>query len=164
MPYVLISSSTTLKRSLLIFSWHSPLVKCWNNTHGLSSMTRQSPVITEVFLFPLNSLMFPTISLRTPLCILQPPRIIATACFILAQRLEEGPNSASLNERIYSRSSASLPTPPHMHPRSPPSANFAQGFFQLSEPDMEAVASIHSLFFFIAFVNYIFFWTQSPSP
>ncbi|KAF8486488.1 hypothetical protein JB92DRAFT_3101411 [Gautieria morchelliformis] len=79
-------------------------------------------------------------SLRTPLCILQPPRIIATACFILAQRLAEGPNSASLDERIYSRSSASLPTPPHMHPRSPPSANFAQGFFQLSEPDMEAVA------------------------
>ncbi|KAF8582682.1 cyclin-like protein [Ramaria rubella] len=79
-------------------------------------------------------------SLRTPLCILQPARIIATASFILAQRMEEGPDSASLDERIFSRSSASLPTPPHMHPRSPPSASFAQGFFHLSDSEMEAVA------------------------
>jgi cyclin K len=94
-------------------------------------------------LSPLDGLIISTTSLRTPLCILQPPRIIATACFILGQKLEEGSNSASLDERIYSRSSASLPTPPHMHPRSPPSANFAQGFYQLSESEMEAVASMH---------------------
>ncbi|KAF8504052.1 cyclin-like protein [Hysterangium stoloniferum] len=81
-------------------------------------------------------------SLRTPLCVLQPPRIIAAACFILAQRLVDGPDSASLDERIFSRSSASLPTPPHMHPQSPPSSlGAAQNFLQFSDSQMEAVAT-----------------------
>jgi len=79
-------------------------------------------------------------SLRTPICLLQPSRIIASACFILAEKLLDGPNSASLDERIFSRPSASLPTPPHMHPRSPKSTNAPQAFFQLSDNDLEAVA------------------------
>ncbi|KIJ44364.1 hypothetical protein M422DRAFT_228474 [Sphaerobolus stellatus SS14] len=81
-----------------------------------------------------------TDSLRTPLCLLQPGRIIAAGCFILAEKLFDGPNSASLDERIFSRPSASLPTPPHLYAQSPKSDNAAQMFFNLSDEDMEAVA------------------------
>jgi len=81
-----------------------------------------------------------TDSLRTPLSVLQPARVIAAACYILAQRLEEGPNSPSFDERIFSRSSASLPTPPHLYPRSPLVTNSAQSIFQLTDEDMEGLA------------------------
>ncbi|KAF5315690.1 hypothetical protein D9611_004671 [Ephemerocybe angulata] len=59
-------------------------------------------------------------SYRTPLCILYPPKIIATACYVLAQRIFDGPNSPSLDARISATSPAShLPTPPSHKPPSP---------------------------------------------
>lgn len=39
-------------------------------------------------------------SYRTPLCILQPPQIIAAACFLFAQCLVDGPSGPSLDERL----------------------------------------------------------------
>lgn len=57
---------------------------------------------------------------RSPLCVLYPPEIIATACYILAQMLAAGPNSLSLDARIsVAAPSASLPTPPTHKPASP---------------------------------------------
>lgn len=94
-------------------------------------------------------------SFRTPLCILYSSRIIAAACFVLAQRLVEGPNTASLDERIFARSSASLPTPPHMYPHSPQSRSFIQDFFYFSDLEMEDVAIAVSIIldFYSAFTS-----------
>ncbi|KAF8136331.1 cyclin-like protein [Boletus edulis] len=71
-------------------------------------------------------------SYRTPLCIFFPPRIIAAACFILAQRVAEGPHSPSLDARISaSPPSASLLTPPSHKPSSPDASRFAIDHFGL---------------------------------
>ncbi len=79
---------------------------------------------------------------RTPLCILYPPQIIATACFVLAQYLAEGPNSLPLEARIsFSAPSASLPTPPSHKASSPDASRLAIEFFALSESDVQDVAS-----------------------
>jgi hypothetical protein len=77
-----------------------------------------------------------TCSFRTVLCILFEARIIAAACFILAQRLIEGPNSPSLDARIASTApSASLPTPPSNKPNTPDASRFAVLQLQLSEAE-----------------------------
>ncbi|KAI0934391.1 hypothetical protein AcW1_005931 [Taiwanofungus camphoratus] len=80
-------------------------------------------------------------SARTPLCILYSPRIIAAACYILAQHCVEGPQSPSLDVRIASPApSASLPTPPSHKPPSPETSRFAVEFFGFNEVDLAAVA------------------------
>ncbi|KIK59897.1 hypothetical protein GYMLUDRAFT_168775 [Collybiopsis luxurians FD-317 M1] len=80
-------------------------------------------------------------SYRTPLCILYSPRIIATACFVLAQYIAEGPNSLPLDARIsFSAPSASLPTPPSHKAPSPDASRLAIEFFVLSETDVHDVA------------------------
>ncbi|KAJ3725985.1 cyclin-like protein [Lentinula raphanica] len=85
-------------------------------------------------------------SYRTPLCILYPPRIIAAACFVLAQYIAEGPNSLPLDARIsFSAPSASLPTPPSHKAASPDASRLAIEFFALSETEVQNVADALSL-------------------
>lgn len=80
-------------------------------------------------------------SFRTPLCVLYPPRITAVACYILAQRIADGPHSHSLDARVsYSAPSASLPTPPSRKPASPDGTRFATEFFGLNESELSCVA------------------------
>ncbi|OCH95518.1 cyclin-like protein [Obba rivulosa] len=82
-------------------------------------------------------------SYRTPLCILHPPRIIAAACFVLAQHLAEGPNSPPLDVRIASPApSASLPTPPSHKAPSPRDSRFAIEHFGFNEMELAAVADV----------------------
>lgn len=65
-------------------------------------------------------------------------RIIAAACYILAQRVHEGPHSASLDARISSNPpSASLPTPPSHKPTSPDATRFAVEYFNFSDGDFK---------------------------
>ncbi|KAE9387497.1 cyclin-like protein [Gymnopus androsaceus JB14] len=85
-------------------------------------------------------------SYRTPLCILYPPRIIATACFILAQYIAEGPNSLPLDARIsFSAPSSSLPTPPSHKPASPDASRLAIEFFGLSANEVQDVTDAVAL-------------------
>ncbi|KAK2466942.1 hypothetical protein APHAL10511_001200 [Amanita phalloides] len=80
-------------------------------------------------------------SYRTPLCVLCPPKITATACYVLAQRIYDGPNSPSLDARISAASpSASLPTPPSHKPPSPDASRRAIEYFSLNETELLAVA------------------------
>jgi len=84
-------------------------------------------------------------SYRTPLCILFPPRIVVSACFILAQMHFEGPSAAPLDARISTPApSATLPTPPSHNPTSPDPTQdrtrFAANFFSLSESELKSVA------------------------
>ncbi|PCH38242.1 cyclin-like protein [Wolfiporia cocos MD-104 SS10] len=77
---------------------------------------------------------------RTPLCILHPPRIIAAACYILAQHIVEGPQSPSLDVRIASPApSASLPTPPSHRLVSPEASRFAVEHFGFNEVELAGV-------------------------
>lgn len=86
---------------------------------------------------------------RTPLCIFFPPRIVAAACFILAQRAAEGPHSPSLDARISaSPPSASLPTPPSHKPGSPDASRFAIGYFGFSELELQNLAGQRAIFRF----------------
>ncbi|KAN0077312.1 Cyclin-like protein [Tylopilus felleus] len=85
-------------------------------------------------------------SYRTPLCIFFPPRIIAAACFILAQRAAEGPHSPSLDARIsVSPPSASLPTPPSHKPGSPDASRFAVDYFGFSESELQDLSDALSI-------------------
>lgn len=78
---------------------------------------------------------------RTPLCIFFPPRIIAAACFTLAQRAADGPHSPSLDARISaSPPSASLPTPPSHKPGSPDASRFVVDYFGFSESESHDLA------------------------
>ena len=80
---------------------------------------------------------------RTPLCVLYPPKIIATACYILAQRIVDGPHSLSLDARVSpSAPSSSLPTPPTHKPSSPDASRFAIEFFGLKEGEVLSVAGM----------------------
>jgi len=80
-------------------------------------------------------------SYRTPLCVLYPPKIIATACYVLAQRIVDGPHSLSLDARVSpSAPSASLPTPPTHKATSPDASRFAIEFFGLKGDELLSVA------------------------
>ncbi|KAJ3571894.1 hypothetical protein NP233_g3449 [Leucocoprinus birnbaumii] len=82
-------------------------------------------------------------SYRTPLCVFFPPKIIAAACFVLAQRIHDGPNSPSLDARISATApSMSLPTPPTHKPPSPDATRFAIEHFQLTENELVSVAVV----------------------
>ncbi|KAG2037220.1 cyclin-like protein [Suillus americanus] len=85
-------------------------------------------------------------SYRTPLCVLFPPRIIASACYVLAQRAIDGPHSASLDARISaSPPSASLPTPPSHKPASPDASRFAVEYYGFTEGDIAKVSDALSI-------------------
>ncbi|KAG2368520.1 cyclin-like protein [Suillus spraguei] len=85
-------------------------------------------------------------SYRTPLCVLFPPRIIASACYVLAQRAVDGPHSASLDARISaSPPSASLPTPPSHKPASPDASRFAVEYYGFTEDDIAKVSDALSI-------------------
>lgn len=78
---------------------------------------------------------------RTPVCILYPQKIIATACFVLAQRIIDGPNSPSLDARISaSAPSNSLPTPPSHKPPSPDATRYAIDHFLFNEIELSSVS------------------------
>ncbi|KAI0054042.1 cyclin-like protein [Auriscalpium vulgare] len=111
-------------------------------------------------------------SYRTPLCVLYAPKIIATACYVLAQYLADGPHATSLDSRISSAApSASLPTPPTHKPGSPDQARFAVGYFRLSADELSSVAeSLDLLLEFYRFqeslklVDYLGKITEVPPP
>ncbi|KAG1853696.1 cyclin-like protein [Suillus subalutaceus] len=85
-------------------------------------------------------------SYRTPLCVLFPSRIIASACYVLAQRAVDGPHSASLDARISaSPPSASLPTPPSHKPASPDASRFAVEYYGFTEDDIAKVSDALSI-------------------
>ncbi|KIJ17386.1 hypothetical protein PAXINDRAFT_112329 [Paxillus involutus ATCC 200175] len=85
-------------------------------------------------------------SYRTPLCILFSPRVVAAACFILAQRAADGPHSPSLDARISaSPPSASLPTPPSHKPGSPDASRFAIEYFGFNESELQNLADALSI-------------------
>ncbi|KAI9446482.1 cyclin-like protein [Lactarius indigo] len=74
-------------------------------------------------------------------CVLYPPKIIATACCILTQRIVDGPHSLSLDARVSPLApSSSLPTPPTHKPSSPDASRFAIEFFGLGESELLSVA------------------------
>ncbi len=83
----------------------------------------------------------PIRSYRTPLCLLYPTRIIAAACYVLAERALEGPQSSSLDDRIASPApSASLPTPPsHKSPWAGTSRRAIE-HFGFNETELASVA------------------------
>lgn len=88
----------------------------------------------------------PIFRYRTPLCVLCPPKIIATACYILAQRIVDGPHSLSLDARVSpSAPSASLPTPPTHKATSPDASRFAIEFFGLKGDELLSVAGEYVL-------------------
>ena len=123
------TSSTCSRR----MTWHIG----FKTTRGASHMIRQSRPCPSCVLAVIR-LIF---RYRTPLCVLYPPKIIATACYILAQRIVDGPHSLSLDARVSpSAPSASLPTPPTHKPSSPDASRFAIEFFGLEESEMLSVA------------------------
>lgn len=78
---------------------------------------------------------------RTPVCILYPPRLIAYACYILAQRTNEGPNSSSLDTRVSTTSpSASLPTPPTHKSTSPNASRLLVEYYAIGEAESTQLA------------------------
>ncbi|KAG6911506.1 hypothetical protein DXG01_014580 [Tephrocybe rancida] len=82
-------------------------------------------------------------SYRTPLCILYPPKVIAAACYVLAQHISDGPLSPSLDARISASSpSASLPTPPSHKPPSPDASRYAIEHFTLTETELASVSGL----------------------
>lgn len=83
----------------------------------------------------------PCFSYRTPLCILYPPRIIAAACYVLAEYVREGPQSPSLDARIASPApAASLPTPPSHKLPSMEVSRFAVEYMEFDEVELAGVA------------------------
>ena len=112
----------------------------FKTTRGVSHTTRQSRPCPGCVLAVIH-LIF---RYRTPLCVLYPPKIIATACYILAQRIADGPHSLSLDARVSpSAPSTSLPTPPTHKPSSPDASRFAIEFFGLKESEMLSVAGTY---------------------
>jgi hypothetical protein len=79
--------------------------------------------------------------------LLYSPKVIATACCVLAQRIADGPHSASLDARIsYASPSASLPTPPTHKPASPDASRFAIEYFSFNESELNSVAGMSMIF------------------
>jgi cyclin K len=82
---------------------------------------------------------------RTPVCILYPSRIIATACFVLAQRVFDGPNSPSLDARISATSpAATLPTPPSHKPPSPDATRVVVERYGFNDDELGSIAGKHA--------------------
>ncbi|KAI0646958.1 cyclin-like protein [Trametes meyenii] len=80
-------------------------------------------------------------SFRTPLCILYPPKVIAAACYVLAERAIEGPQSSPLDARIASPApSASLPTPPSHKSQQSGTSRRAIEYFGFNETELANVA------------------------
>ncbi|KAF8228192.1 cyclin-like protein [Tricholoma matsutake] len=85
-------------------------------------------------------------SYRTPMCILYPPKVVATACYVLAQRIFDGPNSSSLDARISAAApSASLPTPPSHKPPSPDASRYAIEYFTFDKEEISSVSEALSI-------------------
>ncbi|KAJ6630774.1 cyclin-like protein [Mycena sp. CBHHK59/15] len=85
-------------------------------------------------------------SYRTPLCLLYPPQIIAAACYILSQRVVDGPNSVSLDARVSSTApTSSLPTPPSHKPPSPDATRFAIDHFSFNDAELSSVSEALSI-------------------
>ena len=77
------------------------------------------------------------------MCILYPPRVIATACYVLAQRIVDGPNSPSLDARISAAApSKSLPTPPSNKPPSPDAARAAIEHYNLNGVELSNISGL----------------------
>lgn len=72
---------------------------------------------------------------------LYPARIIAVACYVLAQQYMDGASSLSLTDRLASPApSASLPTPPSQKLSYPESTRFAVDYYNLNETELSSVA------------------------
>ncbi|OSD01608.1 cyclin-like protein [Trametes coccinea BRFM310] len=85
-------------------------------------------------------------SFRTPLCLLYSPKIIAAACYVLAERAMEGPQSSSLDARIASPApSASLPTPPSHKSQASGTSRRAIEYFGFNEMELLSVADALSI-------------------
>ncbi|TFK42608.1 cyclin-like protein [Crucibulum laeve] len=87
-------------------------------------------------------------SYRTPLCILYSSKVIAGACYILAQCVIDGPNDTSLDARLSSFASSSLPTPPSHKPPSPNAARHTIEYFGFTPSDVTSIAGPTYRFFF----------------
>ena len=126
--------------------------------HRPLPLLRTSPFFTRIspyfqLVAPSCSRSRPSGSYRTVLCVLFDARIIAAACYTLAQHVCEGTNSPSLDARISPLApSASLPTPPSHKPTSPDATRFAIERFRFSEPELDDLAgrcaapSVHRAF------------------
>ncbi|KAL1706927.1 cyclin-like protein [Schizophyllum commune] len=79
-------------------------------------------------------------SYRTPLCILYPPRIIAAACYILAQAAADDPSASSLDSRLaITAPSSTLPTPPTHKARSPDASRYVIEHYAFSPVEVQNV-------------------------
>jgi hypothetical protein len=77
------------------------------------------------------------------MCVIFPPKIIATACYVLAQRISDGPNSLSLDARISASSPSShLPTPPSHKPPSPDASRLAIESHPFSESELSCISGL----------------------
>lgn len=77
---------------------------------------------------------------RTPLCVLFPPRIIAAACHVYAQRILDGEHSPSLDSRLsFTAPSTSLPTPPSHKPLSPDASRFVIEHYSFDDSELTCV-------------------------
>lgn len=83
-------------------------------------------------------------SYRTPLCVLYTSRVIAVACYILAQHYVGAISNMSMTlaDRISSPApSASLPTPPS-HKTPCPDSRFALEFFNFNEMELASLSGM----------------------
>jgi len=79
------------------------------------------------------------------MCILYPPKVTAIACYVLAQRIFDGPHSPSLDARISAAApSASLPTPPSHNPPSPDASRYAIEYFTSNDGEISSVSGLNS--------------------
>jgi cyclin K len=71
------------------------------------------------------------------------PRVIAIACYVLAQRIVDGPNLPSLDARISAVApSKSLPTPPSNKPPSPDAARVAIEHYNLNDEEISNISGL----------------------
>jgi hypothetical protein len=65
------------------------------------------------------------------------------ACYVLGQRIIDGPNSPSLDARISaSAPSNSLPTPPSHKPPSPDATRAAIDYYNLTDAELTQISGI----------------------
>lgn len=109
----------------------------WGIAHDSFVWTKVFPLVAHILLTHFR----PFYRYRTVLCVLYDVRIIAAACFIIAQRVIEGEHSPSLAARISPTSPASsLPTPPTNKPTSPDASRFAVEQLQFTEEQLAELA------------------------